>query len=392
MNDLQATPGDGAHRRPFGDGSDPAELRLLAETRPVELREAAERLCRDAADDSSAGSAAARIVGRIVDALAQTRSRDCAAFAVDIIGRLPPAWAARREEGDRLRRSVAARLVEVQQLRDLETLFARLPDDLRSPSAEVLACVLGELALIGAGRDSPVLDAYAERLRELGHPLARLPRNRLDIEHRLTQRVRGLGPVRTTEQLRSRFPQVPPTESGAAAGRRATRMPDAARARAAIEPFIVGGWARGPEVRFFGLTSPLDPDDFNISLIRELPLECVKGEGTRRGGAVACRTAPDDVLNALFTAAYAGGVNGRAQGGAYARLHAWNSLYALLGLAADVPFHEAAGRALDHRWMRFMAFTDWFHHDTTDEAFAVLDPTRTRVTVLAATDTDTDGR
>ncbi|MFD0070304.1 DUF6183 family protein, partial [Streptomyces sp. NPDC127574] len=114
---------------------------------------------------------------------------------------LPPAWAARREEGDRLRRSVAARLVEVQQLRDLEPLFGRLPDDLRSPSAEVLACVLGELALIGAGRDSPVLDAYAERLRELGHPLARLPRNRLDIEHRLTQRVRGLGPVRTTEQL-----------------------------------------------------------------------------------------------------------------------------------------------------------------------------------------------
>ncbi|MFF5159091.1 DUF6183 family protein [Streptomyces sp. NPDC000348] len=44
----------------------------------------------------------------------------------------------------------------------------------------------------------------------------------------------------------------------------------------------------------------------------------------------------------------------------------------------------------DHRWLRFMAFTDWFHHDTADVAFAVLDPTRTRVTVPAATDTDTD--
>ncbi|MFF7484930.1 hypothetical protein ACFZBC_05435 [Streptomyces luteogriseus] len=30
------------------------------------------------------------------------------------------------------------------------------------------------------------------------------------------------------------------------------------------------------------------------------------------------------------------------------------------------------------------------HHDTSDVAFAVLDPTRTRVAVLAATDTDAD--
>ncbi|MFF9804941.1 DUF6183 family protein [Streptomyces coeruleorubidus] len=37
-----------------------------------------------------------------------------------------------------------------------------------------------------------------------------------------------------------------------------------------------------------------------------------------------------------------------------------------------------------------MAFTDWFHHDPSDAAFAVLDPSRTRVTVLAATDTDVD--
>ncbi|MGK5691409.1 DUF6183 family protein [Streptomyces sp. URMC 128] len=37
-----------------------------------------------------------------------------------------------------------------------------------------------------------------------------------------------------------------------------------------------------------------------------------------------------------------------------------------------------------------MAFTDWFHHDTSDVAFAVLDPAGTRVAVLAATDTDVD--
>ena len=37
-----------------------------------------------------------------------------------------------------------------------------------------------------------------------------------------------------------------------------------------------------------------------------------------------------------------------------------------------------------------MAFTAWFHHDTADVAFAVLDPSRTRVAVLAATDAEAD--
>ncbi|WP_212747281.1 DUF6183 family protein [Streptomyces montanus] len=222
------------------------------------------------------------------------------------------------------------------------------------------------------------------------HPLARLPRTRLDIEHRFGVRVRGFLSVKTPDQLRSRFPEIPPTDSGAAAGRTAGETPDGRRARAAAEPFTVSGWSREPEARFFTLPSPLDPDDFNIAFIKELPLECLEGAATRRGGALTCHTTPDDVINELFAAAHNGGVNGRGQSGAYARLHAWNSLYALMGLPDDIPFPEAARRATDHRWLRFMAFTDWFHHDTSDAAFAVLDPTRTRVAVLAATDTDAD--
>ncbi|MCX4917606.1 DUF6183 family protein [Streptomyces sp. NBC_00687] len=390
MNDTPVTPGDGASRRPLGELSGTAELKLLAESRPEDLYEAAERLCRDVFDDGPVGSAVVRTVGRFAEALAETRSRDCAWFAVDLVGRLLPLGSAHREEADLLRRSVAAKLAGAQQLRDLAPLFTELPDSAQDPSADVCACLLGELALIGAGQGRPTLDAYAERLRELRHPLAALPRTRLDVEHRFMVRVRGLGSVKTSAQLRSRFPEVPPTDSGAAAGRTAGETPDGARACAAAEPFTAGGWAREPEARFFTLPRPLDPDDFNISLVKELPLDCLMGEGTRRGAAVACRTTPDDVLTTLFAAAYDGGVNGRAQGGAYARLYAWNSLYALLGLPADLPFLEAARQALDHRWLRFMAFTDWFHHDTADEAFAVLDPTRTRVTALAATDTDVD--
>lgn len=56
----------------------------------------------------------------------------------------------------------------------------------------------------------------------------------------------------------------------------------------------------------------------------------------------------------------------------------------------DLPFPEAVRHAADCRWLRFMAFPEWFHHDTADVAFAVLDPGRTRIALLAATDTDAD--
>jgi hypothetical protein len=365
-------------------------LQRLAELRPEELYEAAEQLGRPVSGEGPGGVPVARAVGRIAEALADTRSRDCATFAVDIVGRLLPLEAMDRGEVDRLPRSVAAKLVKSQHLRDLESLFGELPDGIRGPAVELRACLLGELALIGSGAGRRTLDAYAERLGELGHPLARLPRTRLDIEHRFMVRVRGLGSIKTSKQLRSRFPEVPSTDSGAVAGRWAGETHDEGRAEAAALPFTAGGWAREPEARFFTLPSPVSPDDFGMSFLKELPLRCLAGEGGHRGSAVACATTPDDVLNELFSASYNGGVNGRGQGAAYARLYAWGSLYALMGLPADVPFLEAVRQAADHRWLRFMAFTDWFHHDTSDVAFAVLDPTRSRVTVLAATDTDVD--
>lgn len=386
------TPGDAAFRQPRWEQAGTAELKQLAESRPEELYEAAEQLCRSAFREGPEGLSAARAVGRIADALADTRSRDCARFAVAIVELLLPLGPERRAESNRVGRSVAETLVKSQQLRDLEVLFGELPERLDDPAVEVRACVLGELAMIGAGRGRPALDAYAERLRELGHPLARLPRTRLDVEHRFGVRVRGLGSVKTPDQLRSRFPEIPPTDSGAAVGRTAVESHDAERAATVAEPFTVSGWSREPEARFFALPGPLDPDDFNIAFVKELPLDCLEGEGTRRGGALTCHTTPDDVINELFAAAHNGGVNGQGQGAEYARLHAWNSLYALMGLPDDIPFPEAVRHAADCRWLRFMAFTDWFHHDTADVAFAVLDPSGTRVTVLAATDTDADAR
>jgi hypothetical protein len=73
---------------------------------------------------------------------------------------------------------------------------------------------------------------------------------------------------------------------------------------------------------------------------------------SRGAGSAAAVALLDRVIDE--SASHTGSVNGRGQGGAYARLYAW------------------------------------FHHDTADVAFAVLDPTRTQVTVLSTTDTDVD--
>ncbi|MGV9390137.1 DUF6183 family protein [Streptomyces olivaceus] len=387
MSHNEETPGVGASDGQRGERTGP-ESQHLAELGPREMYEAAEKLCRTTTGDGPPEASAARAVGRIAETLADTRSRDSATFAVDLVSRLLPEAALPPDEGDRLLRSVAAKMVKSQHLRDIEPLFREVPDGVPDPAVELRACLLGELALIDSGAGRRSLEAYAEKLSELGHPLARLPGARLDIEHRFAVRVRGLGSVKSAKQLRSRFPEAPSTDGGAVAGCGAGDARDDGRANAAARPFMAGGWAREPEARFFTLPSPLGPDDFGISFIKELSLRCLAGEGSRRGSTLACVTTPDDALNELFSASYVGGVNGHGQGGAYARLYAWESFYALMGLPTDVPLLEAVRHAADYRWLRFMAFTDWFHHDTSDPAFAVLDPTRTRVAVLAATDTD----
>lgn len=82
---------------------------------------------------------------------------------------------------------------------------------------------------------------YAEKLRELGHPLARLLGARLDIEHRFIVRVRGLRSIKTVKQLRSRSSEAPSTDGGAVAGCGAEDARDDGRANAAARPFTAGG-------------------------------------------------------------------------------------------------------------------------------------------------------
>ncbi|MFE8953596.1 hypothetical protein ACH4KU_20195 [Streptomyces althioticus] len=56
-------------------------------------------------------------------------------------------------------RAVAARLAKTQPAPELESLFVELPDDPRAPGVETRACLLGELALLGARAGRPRVDA-----------------------------------------------------------------------------------------------------------------------------------------------------------------------------------------------------------------------------------------
>jgi hypothetical protein len=127
-------------------GDDAFDRRRWEEFGPEELYEAAERLCRGVSGERFGGISVARAVGRIAETLADTCSRDCAVravYAVDIVSRIPPLGPG-PVRNDRLRRSVAARPVEAQRLRDLESWCGELPDDLHDPAAETQACLLGE--------------------------------------------------------------------------------------------------------------------------------------------------------------------------------------------------------------------------------------------------------
>ncbi|MFF7178382.1 DUF6183 family protein [Streptomyces sp. NPDC008121] len=290
----------------------------------------------------------------------------------------------------RLTRRIAWELVRRPGSAALRPHFEAPPERPDAPETEFHACLLQEMALRWGLREEPYL-GYGTRLRTLGHPLAWLPLTSLYAEHAMRERAPLQGSMLgslTPEELYDRYPGIPPTEAGAAAGRDAVPTPDEGRAATVEAPFAGFGAA---EALFFALPRPLDPADFNASFLTSLRAPCL-------GGLVpdtlaAAHTTVDDAAGDLFVGAFSGGVWGDGgEQGAYARLLTWRALYALMDLDPAVPQSEAVRRAAEHRWLRLAARRGagdrWFHGDLSDTAFAVLDPSRTRVAVVAATDTD----
>ena len=92
-------------------------------------------------------------------------------------------------------------------------------------------------------------------------------------------------------------------------------------------------------------------------------------------------------LGALFGAAHGGGAYGRREWGAYARLHAWQSLGALAGCAPTASAEAVAAEALRCEWFEFGG-TDWFAHIAGDLGLMCVRPDRLSVALLAASDSD----
>ncbi|MFI9170137.1 DUF6183 family protein [Streptomyces lincolnensis] len=358
---------------------DDASLKVYAATDPERLHDLAR-----AADS-------ARAIGKLSELLADQQSRETTDWAIRLAERLgeerePDVWRP-------VVRRIAWQLAQRPSIVHLKPQFENhVPVSLDDPGTEVRACLLHEMALrFGLGRHHhEVYASYGEALRALGHPLAWLPLGSLYFENRLRRGASMEGLMlgsHTPEQLRLAYPEPPPTDGGARAGRTARRVPDETRAEAATEAFAPLGQY---EAAFYTLPEPLDPADFNAALLAELDAECL--EAVTSDTITAVHTTADDLADDFFTAAFGGGLWTEPLHGAYARLLTWRSLYAVMDLDTGVSHYDAVRLAADHRWLRFAlsrhTANRWFHGDLTDAGFACLDPTRTRVAVIAVTETD----
>ncbi|WP_053749041.1 DUF6183 family protein [Streptomyces sp. MMG1533] len=357
---------------------DDASLKVYAATDPERLH------------DLALTASSSHDIAKLSRLLADQRSQAATDWAVRLAERLG------RERTDTWRalaRRIAWQLAQRPSIVALRPQFENhTPVALDDPATEFRACLLHEMALrFGFGRrhDDVYLD-YGAGLRALGHPLAWLPLGSLHFEHsmRAGAYMEGLmvGSA-TPESLRIAYPEIPPTEGGARAGRAARRVPDESRAESAATGF---SQLAQYEAAFYALPEPLDAGDFNSALLAELDADCLDAVTTDTLATV--HTTADDLAADLFIAAFGGGLWNEGHHGAYARLFTWRSLYALMDLDTEVSHHDAVRLAADHRWLRFALapYTDnrWFAGDLTDTAFACLDPTRTRVAVIAASETD----
>jgi hypothetical protein len=112
------------------------------------------------------------------------------------------------------------------------------------------------------------------------------------------------------------------------------------------------------------------------------------------GGDVRTLRAIPATLGQVWARLYQAGSGtsfyGPRQGGAYGRLHAWQSIAALTAAPASATPDDVADLARACRWFALDITSDWFWGVwwVSDVALACVGPTPDRVAVIAATDTD----
>jgi hypothetical protein len=140
------------------------------------------------------------------------------------------------------------------------------------------------------------------------------------------------------------------------------------------------------ETRVFAFAGPVGVEMVPAALLSS-GLECLRGRKPKSAFSVSSCT-PAEAWRVLFAAASSGGAYNSGCFGAYGRLFAWRSLAGLAGATQGATAAEVAECALRCSWYRFDADSPWYDQVAWDIGLAAVDPSRSRLAVLAATDTD----
>jgi hypothetical protein len=252
---------------------------------------------------------------------------------------------------------------------------------------EFAACLLQEVVMKEGEVTDPAAVRFAEKLAEMGHPLARLPLYRLEIESQLSATLVPSPdeppPERRRPSRRTRPPEgtpypLPGRGHAGVSFREITASGEARRIASAVlnwEKESNGQWEAG----VFRTSSRLALDRLSLDVFQALPPEMPR--------ILTTSVTPAELAwGSLFNAARSGGAYNHGRHSAYGRLDAWESFAALMGASLDEGLETLARRAVECRWLTFD--TDWFCDIAWDLGLIAVRPDATTVAVLAATDTD----
>lgn len=283
-------------------------------------------------------------------------------------------------------RYVASLLASSQEPQDLAIAF-RGGRTGPGASDELRGCLVHEVILRGTPvTEIPEVMSWAISPHWSHHSLAWLPLTLSAMEEGAdlpSYSVRGSSHAMPFGPQGELMKPLPLRPGGVAAEE--VRPDGLRRASAAVD-----NWAEESngriEGRAFDLAHPVADEDVPTALM-SLPLECLSGI-TRRTSYSVTTCAVGPVWRVLFSAASTGGAYNHGLYGAYGRLAAWRSLAGMTSTPADSPAAAIDERATSHSWFRFNAATDWYWQVAWDIGLVAISAERTRMTVLAATDTD----
>jgi hypothetical protein len=293
--------------------------------------------------------------------------------------------------GRKLERYAASQLAAGQPPTDLAAVVFGGSGGEGDASEELRACLIHELVLREVAlSELQQIAKWAASPHWRHHPLSWLPLELSGIEQERSlpsYSARGVSSYATpygptygrgeTKRLMS--------GPGAPVATEATTAEVAASISAAVENWTQGSNGR-IEARVFDFAEEVG-DAVVPGAVLASGLECLRDLEAEGAFSVTARTAAE-AWRVLFAAASSGGAYNHGCYGAYGRLLAWRSIAALAGIAQDATAAEVAERAQECSWYRFDADSPWFEQVAWDIGLAALDPRRSRLAVLAATDTD----